>query len=137
MENPSRKGFVESSVRNLREMHREGVRILPGTDAAVLLMYPGFSLHDELQAFVEQLGMTPEEVLLLATRRSAEFLGLGASVGTIEIGKVAELVLLEENPLEDIRNTTTIAGAVSHGRYYDRDDLDKMLSHVAEAVDHR
>lgn len=57
-----------------REMHRAGVPVFPGTDGAVILVYPGFSLHDELEIFVDSLGFTPEKALAAATRRSAEFL---------------------------------------------------------------
>lgn len=127
-------GIAASAARNLQEMRRVGMRILPGTDSGVLLIYPGFHLHDELELLVERAGMTPMEALIAATRSSAEYLGAADSTGTIEEGKVADLVLLDADPLADIRNTKRIAGVVAAGRWYDRAGLDAMLEAVAEAV---
>ena len=115
-------------LRDLREMHRAGVRILPGTDVAVALMYPGFSLHDELGYFVEQIGMTPMEALVSATRRAAEFSGTSDSLGTVEVGKLADLVLLDADPLADVRNTQRIHAVVANGRLLDRAALDALLA---------
>jgi len=116
--------------RDLKEMHRAGVRIMPGTDVAVLLIVPGFSLHDELQLLVQELGMTSAEALASATLRPAEFFGMQDSLGTVEAGKLADLVLLDADPLEDIRNTQRISGVVLNGRYLDRAALDEMLAEV-------
>ncbi len=126
--------LFEDAQRKLRELHEAGVRILPGTDAAVLLNYPGFMLHIELQRFVELLGMTPEEALLSATRYSAEFLGVDDEVGTIEVGKRADLVLLDANPLEEISRTNHINAVVSRGRFYDKQGIEELLKGVEEAV---
>lgn len=79
--------------------------VLVGSDVGVLNIFPGYSTHDEMALFVSELGMTPAEVIERATRRSARFLRISDSVGTVERGKVADLVLLEADPLEDIRNT--------------------------------
>ena len=78
-------------------------------------------------AFVDELGMTPMEALESATRKPAEFLGRADSVGSIKPGMVADLVLLDANQLQDIRNTTSIAGVVVRGTFYDRHDLDTHL----------
>lgn len=121
-------------LRDLREMHRAGVRILPGTDVAVALMYPGFSLHDELGYFVEQIGMTPLEALASATRRAAEFSGRSDSLGTVEVGKLADLVLLDADPLADMRNTTRIHAVVAKGRLFDRAALDALLEAAERAA---
>lgn len=75
-------------LEHTREMREAGVRLMPGSDVAVLNIFPGASLHEELRLFVDSVGMTPEEALASATRRSAEWLGLAESVGTIEVGKV-------------------------------------------------
>ena len=80
-------------------MHRAGVRILAGTDAPWLVV-PGFSLHDELFLLVKA-GLTPADALRAATSDTAQFLGLQNSLGTVETGKLADLVLLDANPLED------------------------------------
>jgi imidazolonepropionase-like amidohydrolase len=126
------KLFAERA-RDLREMHQSGITLLPGTDAGVLLIYPGFSLHDELRLLVEQAALTPMEAIMSATRRSAEFLGLERSLGTIERGKIADLVLLDANPLDDIRATQRIAGVAVSGRFFSKAELQRMLARV-EAV---
>ncbi len=131
---PDLEPIMRSATRNLREMHRAGVKVLPGTDAAVLLIYPGFSLHDELELLVETVGITPMEAILSATRYPAEFFELQDSLGTISLGKSADMVLLEANPLESIANTRRIAGVMSGGMYFDRHALQGLLDGVERAV---
>jgi imidazolonepropionase-like amidohydrolase len=99
-----------------------------GTDAAVALMYPGFSLRDELGYFVDMIGMTPLEALRSATRVAAEFSGVADSLGTVEVGKVADLVLLDADPLVDIRHVGRIRAVIMGGRLFDRSRLDELLS---------
>jgi imidazolonepropionase-like amidohydrolase len=90
-------------------------------------------LHEELQRFVAA-GFTPMEALQTATLNPAKFLGMEDRLGTVEKGKLADLVLLDANPLEDIRNTQKIEGVVVNGRYLSRGELDKMLARVEEAA---
>jgi imidazolonepropionase-like amidohydrolase len=108
-------------------MHRAGVRFMAGTDVSNPYLYPGFSLHDELALFVAA-GFTPMEALETATRNPAVFLGLLDSLGTIEKGKFADLVLLEANPLNDISNTRRVNAVVVNGRYLSKEMLQKMLT---------
>lgn len=115
-------------LRDLQEMHRAGVRILPGTDVAVALMYPGFSLRDELGYFVDKIGMTPMEALVSATRSSAEFSGMLDSLGTVQVGKLADLVLLDADPLLDIRNVGRIEAVIARGELFDRARLSELLA---------
>jgi len=126
--------LLESTIRNLREMQAAGVTILPGSDAAIVLIVPGFSLHDELSHLVADVGMTPHEAIIASTRQSAALFGLADEVGTIQPGKRADLVLLNANPLDDINNTRSIAGVIVNGRLFDRNELDAMLDDVAESV---
>jgi len=112
----------------LRELHKEGVKIMAGTDLGVPLVYPGFSLHDELHHLVEKIGMTPMEALASATRLPSEFMGLGDSLGTVEAGKIADLVVLDANPLENISNTLKINAVVVGGILYEQADLQNILS---------
>jgi imidazolonepropionase-like amidohydrolase len=126
--------LLESSYRNLREMYNEGVRILPGTDTGVVLIYPGFSLHDELGQLVKHVGMTPHQALIAATSHCAEFMDMEKTLGTIEKGKQADLLLLTANPLDDIRNTQEIETVFAQKNMYTRDQLDTMLSNVEEQV---
>ena len=130
-----RKIWDEVVRRDLREMHEAGMDVLVGSDVGVLNIYPGFSIHDEMALFVSELGMRPAEVLERATIRSARFLRISDSVGSVEPGKVADLVLLEANPLEDIRNTRRIAAVVVRGSFYDTQGLKKLLDDVRTAPD--
>jgi imidazolonepropionase-like amidohydrolase len=128
----NRKIRLEKETELVGEMHRAGVRILAGTDLGNPYVYPGFSLHDEL-ALLVQAGLTPLEALQTATVNPAKFLGKEKELGTVEKGKLADLVLLDANPLEDIRNTARIAAVVTNGRYLAKADLQKLLSDVEAA----
>jgi imidazolonepropionase-like amidohydrolase len=94
---------------------------------------PGFSLHDELANFVEA-GFTPMESLQTATSNPAKFLGMQASLGSVEPGKIADLVLLKANPLDDIRNSQKISAVLARGRLFDRAALDQVLAQVEAAA---
>lgn len=127
---------AETYVQVIRDLHRVGVRILAGTDAGTngfINNVPGFSLHDELVLLV-RAGLTPMQALQSATINAAEYLNLADSLGTIEKGKKAELLLLDANPLVDIRNTRKINSVVVNGRLFDRLELDKLLSGVEADV---
>jgi imidazolonepropionase-like amidohydrolase len=91
---------------------------------------PGFSLHDELELLVAA-GLTPREALAAATRLPAVWLGVDQERGTIEVGKAADLVLLDADPLADIANTRRIHGVMLNGRWLDRATLDAMLLDLA------
>jgi imidazolonepropionase-like amidohydrolase len=114
-------------------MHRAGVEFLAGTDVQNPYCFPGFSLHDEL-ALLVQAGLSPMEALQAATLKPARFLGKQKELGTVEKGKIADLVLLEANPLEDIRNTTKINSVVLNGRLLDRKALDQLLAELEAAA---
>jgi imidazolonepropionase-like amidohydrolase len=110
-------------------MQKSGVGILSGTDTANPFCFPGFSLHDELGLLVKA-GLSPLQALQAATLNPARFLGKEKDLGTIEKGKLADLVLLDGNPLDDIGNTTRIAGVVYGGQLFSRASLDEMLTKV-------
>ena len=130
----TRKRFVEKELEVVNAMHRAGIPFLAGTDTPPgVYIFPGFSLHEELQRFVAA-GFTPMEALQTATLNPAQFLGLQDRLGTIEQGKLADMVLLDANPLEDIGNTQKIAAVIVNGRYLSRADLDKMLAGVEAAA---
>jgi len=131
---PERQRLFEAQLRLIRAMHKSGVKLLAGTDTAGLYEYPGFSLHDEL-ALLVKAGLTPVDALRCATRNPAEYFGLLDSLGTVEKGKIADLVLLDGNPLEEIRNTRRIAAVVLGGKLIPRSTLDEMLSGVETSVE--
>ena len=111
------------------EMRRQGVPFLAGTDVLNPFCFPGFSLHDEL-ALLTGAGLMPMEAIQAATRNAADYLGILDSFGTVEKGKTADLLVLDANPLDDIRNTQKIAGVMLGGRYFPKASLDKMLADV-------
>lgn len=114
------------------EFQRQGIGILAGTDSpAFLNVVSGFSLHDELALMVEG-GLTPLEALQTATLNPARFLGKLDDLGTIEKGKLADLVILDANPLENIHNTTKINAVIAQGKLLDRADLDRLMREAEE-----
>ncbi len=122
----ARKHFT-AALQLTGELHRAGVSLLAGTDEMNPYCFPGFSLHDEL-ALLTRAGLTPADSLRCATINPARFLGIEAKRGTIEPGKVADLVLLDANPLEKIGATKAIRAVVLAGKLFERDDLDRILA---------
>jgi hypothetical protein len=108
-----------------REFHREGVRLLTGTDALNVGVVPGFSIHDELRDLVTA-GLTPFEALRAATSNPAAFFSDPRS-GTVATGQRADLILLDRNPLTDIGNTRSIVGVMLDGRWIRGDSIRAML----------
>jgi imidazolonepropionase-like amidohydrolase len=126
-----RDALLQRSMQVVGKMSAAGVRLMAGTDTAAPFVFPGSSLHEEL-ALLVQTGLTPMRALETATRNPAEFLGKLEEQGTIEQGKVANLLLLDANPLEDIRNTEKIRAVVIRGTLLDRGALDEILSAVTK-----
>ena len=108
-------------------LNQAEVPILAGSDCPNPYVYPGFSLHDELGLLV-RAGLTPAEALRTATINPARFLGLTDSLGVVATGKVADLVLLDGNPLQDIANTKRIRAVIQGGRLLNRRALDGLLA---------
>jgi imidazolonepropionase-like amidohydrolase len=108
-------------------MQRAGVQLLIGTDVANDWLVPGFTVHDELALFVGA-GLSPAEALRAATLTPAKYLQATDSLGSVAVGHVADLVLLDANPLADIHNTQRVRAVFIRGRYLDRTTLDSLLS---------
>ncbi len=113
----------------IKILWQEKVPILAGTDSYNPYAFPGFSLHDEMALFVE-FGMTPIDALRSATINPVKYLKMTDSLGTIETGKRADMVLLNANPLTDITNTKNIYAVMINGKLFKSADLDKMKKTV-------
>lgn len=123
--------IVEFNRLLVKAFREAGVPILAGTDAGSSGVVFGFSLHDELQLLVDA-GLTAEEALTAATRLPAQWLGIDKVLGTVEAGKFADLILLDANPLTDIRNARKTSGVFVNGRWLDRRELATMLSKLSK-----
>lgn len=122
------QAILDNTLRMVGMAHRAGVGILAGTDASdEPYVFAGSSLHDELGLLVDA-GLSPLAALQAATLEPARYLEAADSQGTVERGRVADLVLLDADPLDDIRNTRSIHGVVLKGRYLDREALDRLLA---------
>jgi hypothetical protein len=128
----AQKRYFAREQKLVGEMQKAGVKLLAGTDAPNAYVIAGFSLHDELARLVES-GLSPMQALASATRNPAEYLGELSVRGTVEQGKIADIVLLDGDPLRAISNTTKIFAVVQGGKYLARSDLDSVLLDV-EAV---
>jgi len=129
----ARQRYLAVRDMMVRRLQAHGVPLMAGSDGPQFFMVPGFGLHRELEALVEA-GLTPYQALLAATRTPATYLGRGAQSGTITVGKQADLVLLDGNPLDNIANARRIHGTMLRGQWLDRARLDAMEQSVAAAV---
>jgi len=136
-DNPYVKRWPPESIPHLRSQYaimqrltvalqKAGVPLLAGTDPFVPCVIPGFSMKDELEQLYEA-GLTPYQVLQAATSNAARFLGNSEQVGTVTKGKIADLILLNANPLESVRNIFLQEGVMLHGRWFPEDELQKDL----------
>jgi cytosine/adenosine deaminase-related metal-dependent hydrolase len=118
--------FPDWSLFLVDLMHQAGVPIGAGTDTPIGFAVPGYSLHSELELLV-RAGLSPLEALRSATLRPAEFFGLEGEMGTVEPGRLADLVLLGGNPLDDITQTRSVLAVVTKGQFLDRSELDALV----------
>ena len=118
---------IELRRQIILALHRAGAGLLLGSDSPQRFNVPGFALHRELEYLVAA-GLTPFEALRTGTVNSAVFFGSELDAGTIEVGKVADLVLLDQNPLEDIKNIRRVHGTMLRGRWVNRPEIDAILA---------
>jgi imidazolonepropionase-like amidohydrolase len=131
-----RREIIRKEKALVGKMQKAGVGILAGTDDANPYSFVGFGLHDELVMLVEA-GLTPMQALQAATLNPAKFFNKLDALGTIEKGKLADLVLLDASPLENIRNTQRINAVVANGRYFPKEALQQILAEVEDAAKKR
>jgi hypothetical protein len=114
----------------LTELHQARVPLLLGTDSGIMAVVPGFSIHDELQILVEN-GISPYEAIATGTVNAAEVIEAmvgDGSFGTIEVGQRADLILVNNNPLENVANIKDIRGVMAAGRWYSWEELARMIA---------
>jgi imidazolonepropionase-like amidohydrolase len=116
---------IELRRRLILELHRAGAGLLLGSDSPQIFNVPGFSLHRELDALVAA-GLTPYEALYTGTAAVAEF--LGSNTGVVAVGRDADLIMLNANPLEDIRNSRRIHGVMLRGAWYGAAALEERVA---------
>lgn len=122
------KALFERYLQLVGDMHRADVHFLAGTDTSTTTtVAPGVGLHEELELLV-QAGLSPMEALRTATYNAGFYIGILTLMGTLEQGKIADIVVLDANPLDDIRNTRKISGVVMRGVYFPRATLDAYLT---------
>ncbi len=118
--------------RILIALHEGGVRILLGTDSPQIFSVPGFSIHREMPFYVDA-GMSPYEVIASGTRVVGDY--FGENFGTVAVGEGADLILVDGNPLEDIKNVSRISGVMARGRYLSREEIQARLSAIAASYE--
>ena len=121
---------IEFRNRLLKALSDAGAGILLGSDAPQLFSVPGYSLHREMQAMVKA-GMTPYQIIESGTRKPAVYLNAEKEFGTVEVGKAADLILIDDNPLKDIGNVAKRAGVMLGGKWMTESDLRKMIDQIA------
>lgn len=126
------KRLFQKELETVGAMNRAGVPVMAGTDGGPYSV-PGFGLHQEL-ALLVKAGLTPMEALQAATLNPAKYLGESDRLGTVEKGRIADLILLERNPLEDISNTERIEGVVVNGTFFPRGVLRMMLANIEKVA---
>jgi len=125
---PDWASFYRSFLRDIRPMADAGVVLLAGTDVGSPLVFPAFSLVDELEALVTDAGLSALQSLRTATLNAGTWLGKSGEIGVVDAGARADLVLLAASPLDDIRNLRRIQAVVRRGQLLDRPALDELLA---------
>jgi len=129
----SRKKMEQLALDMMGPMYDAGVKIIAGSDCGAFnsFVYPGESLHKELVSFVKA-GLTPQQALVTSVINGPKFFELEDYYGSVDIGKVADLVLLDKNPLDNIENISKIIALVKNGKLYKKDSIDKMILKLKE-----
>ena len=126
------RDFYALELQVTRQLKQRGVKMLAGSDSAPIAIWtiPGFSLHQEFRE-LSAAGLTPLEILQMTTRNGAEFLGRTSTMGSVDAGKNADLVLLDGDPTKDVANLSRISAVVLRGKHFSKAALDKLKADVA------
>lgn len=114
MDDVTLEKVIRPQVEDLLELHKQGFNLVVGTDTGNEFVFPGLSVHEELELL--EKGFPRLQLVRMATRNAAEMLGVLGELGTLEVGKYADMVLLAQDPLEDIRNTRSILAVYQGGQ---------------------
>ncbi|SMO32715.1 amidohydrolase family protein [Fodinibius sediminis] len=125
------KDYLQLRRDIIKALHEADAGLLLGSDAPQIFNVPGFSVHHELR-YIVQAGLSPYETLETGTYNAAQYLNDLENSGTIEEGKIADMVLLEANPLDDISNSSSIAGVMYRGNWLSNREIEKRLNTIAE-----
>lgn len=120
--NEDRQVYTDWMLSTTQKMNEHGINLMAGTDCPIFYLIPGHSLHNELVLLVEA-GLTPQEALATATIQPAKYFGIDGELGLVKENYMADLVLLDKNPLDDIANTRTIEGVIRNGKWHPIDSL--------------
>ncbi len=120
--------YMDWASKMISDLHQNNIPIMAGTDCPIFFLTPGFSLHRELQVLVEKGGLEPMQALKASTYNPALYFDMQDDLGTIDTGKIADLLILDANPIDNIRNTTAIQTVIKDGYVYDRQSLDDLLN---------
>lgn len=129
----SRERYIQIRKKMTFQLSEAGVKLMAGSDSPEWFLVQGFSIHDELATF-SSAGLSPYSTLLTATRNPAEYLGVLSQKGTVEVGKDADLIILDKNPLLSISNTRSIHTIIKNGIVYDSDKLSKLKLEAQAAL---
>lgn len=127
------KRYIEVTRALIRELHKQGVPIAAGSDSPQVFNIPGDSVLREIALYVD-IGLSPHEALRTATVNPARFFNAESRFGTVREGLEADLILVEDNPLSDIRALRQLAGVMVRGQWLPRATLDEKLNALAERV---
>ena len=115
----------------IKQMNDAGIPLMVGTDLMCPGLVPGYSVHEEMMIW-QEAGIPPADILRSATLVPVQLMGLGDRLGIIARGKIASMVLVRANPLEDISNAQQIESVFLRGRYFTREDLDQLLAEARQ-----
>lgn len=125
---------IDSMAADVGTMHKAGVGVLAGTDVGGVLSYPGSGVHEEMQLLVSKVHLAPMEALMSATSLPAKAVGSDHETGTIQEGKLADIVLLDSDPSEDIANVNKIYSVILDGHYLNAKDIQQIRVRVEHMV---